>query len=50
VKPRRSKILISALNDEMPLALSTWMHREAKLSENEKKALEDWINNTLESL
>jgi hypothetical protein len=32
----------------MPLASYTWIHRDAKLSENDKKAIEDWINNLLE--
>jgi len=35
---------------EMPLASYPWIHRETKLSENEKKALEVWINKMLESL
>jgi hypothetical protein len=34
----------------MPLASYTWMHREAKLSANEKKDLEGWINKMFESL
>jgi len=34
----------------MPLASLALMYREEKLSENEKKALEDWINKMLESL
>ena len=45
------KSILSQIKDgEMPLESYTWMHREAKLSENEKMALEDWINKMLESL
>ncbi len=45
------KSILSQIKDgEMPLASYTWLHREAKLSENEKMALEDWINKMLENL
>ena len=49
-KSKFKSILSQVKDDEMPLASYTWMHREAKLSENEKKALEDWINKILMSL
>ncbi|MCJ7757525.1 MAG: heme-binding domain-containing protein [Gillisia sp.] len=49
-KSKFKSILSQVKDDEMPLASYTWMHREAKLSEKEKKALEDWINKMLESL
>ena len=49
-KSKFKSILSQVKDGEMPLASYTWMHREAKLSENEKKALEDWINKMLESL
>lgn len=49
-KSKFKSILSQVKDGEMPLASYTLMHREAKLSENEKKALEDWINKMLESL
>ncbi|MGZ0017725.1 heme-binding domain-containing protein [Yeosuana sp. AK3] len=49
-KSKFKSILNQVKDDEMPLASYTLIHREAKLSENEKKALEDWINKMLESL
>ncbi len=49
-KSKFKSILSQVKDDEMPLASYTWMHREAKLSENKKKALEDWINKMLDSL
>lgn len=49
-KSKFKSILSQVKDGEMPLASYTWMHREAKLSENEKKALEDWINKILKSL
>lgn len=49
-KSKFKSILSQVKDGEMPLTSYTWMHREAKLSENEKKALEDWINKMLESL
>jgi len=49
-KSKFKSILSQVKEGEMPLSSYTLMHREAKLSENEKKALEDWINKMLESL
>jgi len=49
-KSKFKSILSQVKDGEMPLASYTLMHKEAKLSENEKKALEDWINKMLESL
>ncbi|MBK5193750.1 MAG: heme-binding domain-containing protein [Flavobacteriaceae bacterium] len=49
-KSKFKSILSQVKDGEMPLASYTLMHREAKLSENEKKALENWINKMLESL
>jgi hypothetical protein len=49
-KSKFKSILSQVKDGEMPLASYTWMHREAKLSGNEKKALEVWINKMLESL
>jgi len=49
-KSKFKSILSQVKDGEMPLAAYTLMHREAKLSENEKKALEVWINKMLESL
>ncbi|MCJ7759416.1 MAG: heme-binding domain-containing protein [Gillisia sp.] len=49
-KSKFKSILSQVKDGEMPLASYTWIHRDAKLSENEKKALEDWINKMLESL
>ncbi|MGM1056650.1 MAG: heme-binding domain-containing protein [Bacteroidota bacterium] len=49
-KSKFKSILSQVKDGEMPLASYTLTHREAKLSENEKKALEDWINKMLESL
>lgn len=49
-KSKFKSILSQVKDGDMPLTSYTWMHREAKLSENEKKALEDWINKMLESL
>lgn len=49
-KSKLKSILNQVKDGEMPLASYTWIHREAKLSETEKKALEDWINKTLERL
>ena len=49
-KSKFKSILSQVKDGEMPLASYTWMHRDAKLSVNEKKALEDWINKMLESL
>lgn len=49
-KSKFKSILSQVKNGEMPLASYTWMHREAKLSETEKKALEDWINRIIKSL
>jgi hypothetical protein len=49
-KSKFKSILSQVKDGEMPLSSYTLMHREAKLSENEKKALEDWINKMLESL
>lgn len=49
-KSKFKSILNQVKDGEMPLASYTWMHREAKLSEKEKKALENWINKMLESL
>ncbi len=49
-KSKFKSILSQVKDGEMPLASYTLMHREAKLSENEKKTLEDWINKMLESL
>ncbi len=43
-KSKFKSILSQVKDGEMPLASYTWMHREAKLSEKEKRALEDWIN------
>jgi hypothetical protein len=49
-KSKFKSILSQVKDGEMPLASYTLMHREAKLSENEKTDLEDWINKMLESL
>ena len=49
-KSKFKSILSQVKDGEMPLASYTWMHREAKLSDNEKKDLEDWINKILKSL
>ena len=49
-KSKFKSILSQVKDGEMPLSSYTLMHREAKLSENDKKALEDWINKMLESL
>ncbi|HCE54243.1 MAG: hypothetical protein APF83_07400 [Lutibacter sp. BRH_c52] len=52
-RKRKSKfksILSQVKDGEMPLASYTWIQRDAKLSENEKKAIEDWINKMLEDL
>jgi len=49
-KSKFKSILSQVKDGEMPLASYTWMHREAKLSGNEKKTLEVWINKMLESL
>ena len=49
-KSKFKSILSQVKDGEMPLASYTWMHRDAKLSENEIKALEGWINKMLESL
>ncbi len=49
-KSKFKSILSQVKDGEMPLASYTWIHREAKLSEKEKKALEDWINKMLKSL
>jgi len=49
-KSKFKSILSQVKDGEMPLASYTLMHREAKLSENEKKVLEDWIKKMLESL
>ncbi|MBK5210628.1 MAG: heme-binding domain-containing protein [Flavobacteriaceae bacterium] len=44
-KKSKFKSILSQVKDgEMPLASYTFMHRDAKLSENDKKAIEDWIN------
>ena len=49
-KSKFKSILSQVKDGEMPLASYTWMHREAKLSKKEIKALEDWIDKMLESL
>ena len=49
-KSKFKSILSQVKDGEMPLASYTWIHREAKISENEKKVLEEWINKMLESL
>ena len=50
-KKSKFKSILSQVKDgEMPLASYTWIHRDAKLSENEKKDIEDWINKMLEDL
>ena len=49
-KSKFKSILSQVKDGEMPLASYTLIHRDAKLSENEKKTLEDWINKMLESL
>ena len=49
-KSKFKSILSQVKDGEMPLSSYTLMHREAKLSENEKKVLEDWIKKMLESL
>ena len=50
-KKSKFKSILSQVKDgEMPLASYTWIHRDAKLSEKEKKALEVWINKMLKSL
>src|SRR5680860_138760 len=49
-KSKFKSILSQVKDGEMPIASYTLLHREAKLSENEKKALENWINKMLESL
>lgn len=49
-KSKFKSILSQVKEDEMPLASYTWIHRDAKLSENDKKAIEIWINKMLEDL
>ncbi len=47
-KKSKFKSILSQVKDgEMPLASYAWIHRDAKLSENEKKDIEDWINKIL---
>ncbi|MDP3945479.1 MAG: heme-binding domain-containing protein [Lutibacter sp.] len=49
-RKRKSKfksILSQVKDGEMPLTSYTLMHRKAKLSENDKKAIENWINKIL---
>lgn len=50
---QRSKfrsILSQVESGEMPLPSYLWVHREAELSDEEKKILEDWIDRMLEGL
>ncbi|PKP29084.1 MAG: hypothetical protein CVU01_01780 [Bacteroidetes bacterium HGW-Bacteroidetes-18] len=48
-KNSKFKSILSQVKEgEMPLASYVLIHRDAKLSENNKKALEDWINKMLE--
>ena len=49
-KSKFKSILSQVKDDEMPLPSYLLMHRNAKLSENKKKAIEDWINKMLEDL
>lgn len=49
-KQSKFKSILSQVKDgEMPLASYALIHRDAKLSENDKKAIEDWINKILEN-
>jgi hypothetical protein len=41
-KLEQSKDLVE--KDEMPLDSYTWIHRDARLSEEDKKSLYDWVN------
>jgi hypothetical protein len=37
-------------DDEMPLSSYKWMHKEARLSDEDKKSIIDWIYKTIDSL
>lgn len=49
-KSKFKSILSQVKDDEMPLSSYLLMHKNAKLSEKDKKDLEDWINKMLEDL
>lgn len=52
-RKQKSKLkgIINQIKDnEMPLFSYTLIHKEAKLSENDKKDIEEWINKMLEDL
>lgn len=50
-KNSKLKSIISQIeDDEMPLSSYTIIHREAKLSEDEKKIVLEWVSNLKDSL
>lgn len=49
-KSKFKSILSQIESDEMPLPSYIYIHWDAKLSEQEKNRLEDWINNLRNSL
>jgi len=50
-KKSKLKSIISQIrDDEMPISSYTLLHRDAKLSENNKRLIIDWVNNLIDSL
>ena len=49
-KSKLKSIISQIKDDEMPLWNYTLIHQDAKLSENEKEILEDWIDDLRDSL
>lgn len=50
-KLSKLKSMISQVNDgEMPLQSYTWIHKDARLSDDQKKILLAWVKETIDSL
>ncbi|HNP25005.1 MAG TPA: heme-binding domain-containing protein [Panacibacter sp.] len=50
-KLSKLKSIISQVNDgEMPLQSYTWIHKDARLSDEQKKILLTWVKKTMDSL
>ncbi len=49
-KTKLKSIISQIMDDEMPLTAYELMHRDAKISEKEKKLLEDWLTSKRENL
>ncbi len=47
-KIKKLQKMIKEINEgEMPLDSYTWIHKDAKLTPEQKKAIEDWANTTI---